>query len=172
MKKKAKRFQEGGFSKEQEEWLGGADRTDPYILARMRAAVPDKEPEKIAETIKDVEEIADTKSPKSVEKTVVKTKVSPATFKPLTTKDEEGNKLPTDVKKPYIAIPKTAAGMQQYRSDAISPAERLWKSLTETRSDRAKAKAGMKSGGSVKVSSASKRADGIAKRGKTRGKIC
>jgi hypothetical protein len=42
MKKKVKRFQEGGFSKEQEEWLGGADRTDPYILARMRKAVPDK----------------------------------------------------------------------------------------------------------------------------------
>jgi hypothetical protein len=41
-KKKVKRFQEGGFSAEQEEWLGGADRTDPYILARMRSAVPDK----------------------------------------------------------------------------------------------------------------------------------
>jgi hypothetical protein len=41
MKKKVRRFQEGGFSKEQEEWLGGADRTDPYILARMRKAVPD-----------------------------------------------------------------------------------------------------------------------------------
>jgi hypothetical protein len=39
--KKVKRFQEGGFTKEQEEWLGGADRTDPYILARMRKAVPD-----------------------------------------------------------------------------------------------------------------------------------
>jgi hypothetical protein len=44
-KKKVRRFQEGGFSAEQEEWLGGADRTDPYILARMRSAVPDK-PEK------------------------------------------------------------------------------------------------------------------------------
>jgi hypothetical protein len=41
MKKKIKRFQEGGFTKEQEDWLGGADRTDPYILARMRKAVPD-----------------------------------------------------------------------------------------------------------------------------------
>jgi len=41
MKKKVKRFQEGGFSAAQEEWLGGADRTDPYILARMRSAVPD-----------------------------------------------------------------------------------------------------------------------------------
>jgi hypothetical protein len=40
--KKVKRFQEGGFTKEQEDWLGGADRTDPYILARMRKAVLDK----------------------------------------------------------------------------------------------------------------------------------
>ena len=40
-KKKMRKFAEGGFSKEQEEWLGGADRTDPYILARMRSAVPD-----------------------------------------------------------------------------------------------------------------------------------
>jgi hypothetical protein len=44
MKKKVRKFQEGGFSAEQEEWLGGADRTDPYILARMRRAVPDKKP--------------------------------------------------------------------------------------------------------------------------------
>jgi hypothetical protein len=45
MKRKIRKFKEGGFSAEQEEWLGGADRTDPYILARMRSAVPDK-PEK------------------------------------------------------------------------------------------------------------------------------
>jgi hypothetical protein len=44
MKKKIRKFQGGGFSREQEEWLGGADRTDPYILARMRRAVPDKKP--------------------------------------------------------------------------------------------------------------------------------
>ena len=44
MKNKIRKFQEGGFSAEQEEWLGGADRTDPYILARMRRAVPDKKP--------------------------------------------------------------------------------------------------------------------------------
>ena len=56
MGKRTKRFGTGGetsdenaagsqveFSPEQEEWLGGADRTDPYILARMRKAVPDKE---------------------------------------------------------------------------------------------------------------------------------
>jgi hypothetical protein len=44
--KKVKRFsgEEGSqvFSEAQEKWLGGADRTDPYILARMRRAVPDE----------------------------------------------------------------------------------------------------------------------------------
>jgi hypothetical protein len=46
MKKKMRKFAEGGFSDAQEEWLtrGGQspDRTDPYILARMRSAVPDE----------------------------------------------------------------------------------------------------------------------------------
>jgi hypothetical protein len=40
-KKKMRKFADGGFTAEQNEWLGGADRTDPYILARMRSAVPD-----------------------------------------------------------------------------------------------------------------------------------
>ena len=40
-KRKVRKFAEGGFTPEQEAWLGGADRTDPYILARMRSAVPD-----------------------------------------------------------------------------------------------------------------------------------
>ena len=44
--KRIKRFagEEGSqvFSEAQEKWLGGADRTDPYILARMRSAVPDE----------------------------------------------------------------------------------------------------------------------------------
>ena len=41
---KIKKYAEGGsvFSKEEEDWLGGADRTDPYILARMRSAVGPK----------------------------------------------------------------------------------------------------------------------------------
>lgn len=42
MKKKTRKFEEGGLSKAQEEYLGGADRTDPYIMARMRRAVPDE----------------------------------------------------------------------------------------------------------------------------------
>lgn len=43
MKKRMRKFEEGGLSKAQEEYLGGADRTDPYIMARMRAAVPDQQ---------------------------------------------------------------------------------------------------------------------------------
>ena len=42
MKKKMLKFEEGGLSKAQEEWLGGADRSDPIIMARMRKAVPDE----------------------------------------------------------------------------------------------------------------------------------
>ena len=45
---KVKKFAEGGstgpFSAEEEAWLGGADRTDPFILARMRSALGDKKP--------------------------------------------------------------------------------------------------------------------------------
>ena len=40
--RKVKKFDNGGLSKAQEEWLGGADRTDPFIMARMRKAVPDE----------------------------------------------------------------------------------------------------------------------------------
>jgi hypothetical protein len=44
---KVKKYAEGGsvFSKEEEDWLGGADRTDPFILARMRSALGDKKPQ-------------------------------------------------------------------------------------------------------------------------------
>jgi hypothetical protein len=44
---KIKKYADGGsvFSKEEEDWLGGADRTDPFILARMRSALGDKKPQ-------------------------------------------------------------------------------------------------------------------------------
>ena len=38
---KVRRFEAGGLSKAAEDWLGGADRTDPHILERMKSAVPD-----------------------------------------------------------------------------------------------------------------------------------
>jgi hypothetical protein len=65
-------------------------------------------------------------------------------------------------KKPYIDIPdKSSIGVRQFKSDATSPIGRMFKKLYGK---------GMKAGGSV--SSASKRADGIATKGKTRGKMC
>jgi len=183
---KTKRYDNGGLSKAQEEWLGGADRNDPYIMARMRSAVPDAPSKETVEdndpygvtkreTSSDLDPYgAASKKPASVERTVVKTKVEPLKskeFKSLTNKDEEGNKLPTDVKKPFIAIPKNAAGMQQFRSDAESPIGKLFRSMTESKSQRTKAaEKPMKKGGSV--SSASKRGDGCAMKGKTRGKMC
>jgi hypothetical protein len=46
---KAKKFAEGGstgeFSSEEKAWLGGADATDPFILARMRSALGPKKPQ-------------------------------------------------------------------------------------------------------------------------------
>jgi hypothetical protein len=49
--KRTRRFDGGGstdaytgMSDAQKQWLGGADPTDPYILARMRRAVPDQAP--------------------------------------------------------------------------------------------------------------------------------
>lgn len=37
---KIAKMADGGLSPDQQAWLGGADATDPFILARMRAAVP------------------------------------------------------------------------------------------------------------------------------------
>jgi hypothetical protein len=164
MKKKMRKFADGGFTPDQEAWLGGADRTDPYILARMRAAVPDA----VTPAAEDVITPADVGAPKEVEKTVVKTKVSP-------TKKSETVKSVTasEDKKPYIDIPKSSdIGLRQFRSDGVSPVERLIKSLTGSKSQRTMAaEKGMKKGGSVKVSSASKRADGCCVKGKTKGRM-
>jgi hypothetical protein len=153
MKKKMRKFADGGFSAAQEEFLGGADRTDPYILARMRAAVPD---EKIKESI--VEETsadldpygAASKKPAAVEKTVVKTKVTPSS-KVSTPKSESDDKK--------TSLPSKNNSLKELK-DAISFGN-IAKRLRE--------KAGItsyNSGGKVK--SASARADGCAIRGKTR----
>jgi hypothetical protein len=165
MKKKMKKFADGGFTPAQEEWLGGADRTDPFILARMRAAVPDSVASDVAAPSRDFD-IEDAVAPKAIEKTVVKTKVSPS-------KKTAEKTVVQEEKKPYIDIPKdTAIGLRQFRSDGVSPVERLIKSLTGSKSQRTMAaEKGMKKGGSVKVSSASKRADGCCVKGKTKGRM-
>jgi hypothetical protein len=85
-KRKVRKFADGGLSSAQEEWLGGADRTDPYILARMRSAVPDE----AAPTSRDFDTIDSSMAAPSrdltapVTKTVTKTSVT-ATPKPSAT---------------------------------------------------------------------------------------
>ena len=171
-----RKFAEGGFSAAQEEWLGGADRTDPYILARMRSAVPDEVAKETTadndpygaankETSADLDPYgASSKAP--VTKTVTKSKVS--VTKPKSSWEDD-SKIPPmpdmpkksvktsnvksrdfDTTEPYINIPaRSSIGLRQFKN--------------------------MKDGGSVKkmssggkVKSASSRADGCAVRGKTR----
>ena len=198
--KKVKRFQEGGFTKEQEEWLGGADRTDPYILARMRKAVPDApkaaakedsgelrdetgEKSKIRRNTETGElysteasfkptvknsPVAETKKPvavKTTEVVVEKTKEEPK----KTTKST----VPADFGK--VSLPKSfsASGgntepkKSTARLSPVSLPDPLAKfKKTKSDKDTAYSDAGYKKGGMV--SSASKRADGCAVRGKTR----
>jgi hypothetical protein len=150
--KKVKRFQEGGFTKEQEEWLGGADRTDPYILARMRKAVPD--------------------APKSEKKSEPKTEAE------IKTETKQGKHPKIDAatreKALYENAPRFIA--KGYSSRSINPDRLVRKDILNELNNKFDAvayninpeykDAGYKKGG--KISSASKRADGCAVRGKTR----
>ena len=148
MAKKAKRFQEGGFTKEQEEWLGGADRTDPYILARMRKAVPD--------------------APQAASKAETK----------ITTETKQGEHPKIDAATREKALRENAPlFLHKRNTKSITPDSFVRRDIlnqfpnsetglirryTSTEYDDA----GYKKGG--KISSASKRADGCAVRGKTR----
>lgn len=188
-----RKFAEGGFSAAQEEWLGGADRTDPYILARMRSAVPD-EP---APTSRDFDAIdPDMVAPsrnlepnKPVTKTVTKTSVTAtpkAAPKPVTeTPEEYKARMEGLVKKqglervePEDYIPNPVGlvknlvkrGLKTYTPEAMKLLSREPLKL-----GREMPKLTMKKGGTVKkmstggkVKSASSRADGCAVRGKTR----
>jgi hypothetical protein len=51
---KIKKYAVGGsvMSDEEKNWLGGADATDPFILARMKAAMGDKKPAPVAAPVK------------------------------------------------------------------------------------------------------------------------
>jgi hypothetical protein len=206
MKKKVRKFQEGGFSAEQEEWLGGADRTDPYILARMRKAVPDRVGTKTTEVGDDspagksgygeqneLPEFAE------VKKTVTRVSAPKPTSKP-TTKPSALPAMPQEEKDRLAKLEKKQALIDVSPEDYIPGVGMvkgvLKKGLTRLMKPRMKTytpsefeamtpkigreslKLGMKKGGSVKkmasggkVSSASKRADGCAIKGKTRGKM-
>jgi hypothetical protein len=197
MKKKMRKFAEGGFSSAQEEWLGGADRTDPYILARMRSAVPDE----AKPTSRDFDAIdSDMVAPsrnlepnKPVTKTVTKTSVTATpkaapnvTPKPVAETPEEykarmedlskkqalENVSPEDYFPNPVGLVKNLVkrGLKTYTPDAMKLLTREPLKL-----GREMPKLTMKKGGSVKkmasggkVKSASSRADGCAVRGKTR----
>jgi hypothetical protein len=224
MKKKVKRFQEGGFSAEQEEWLGGADRTDPYILARMRKAVPDAPKTRFETTSGQNKNISDDVRERALRSVMADD--SPAGK----TGYGEQNELPEPVKKSVtkttVAVAKPVAketaqeykdrmkkltakqGLQRVEPEAVIPGPRMIASLLKSgakflgkdklreytmdefermtpklsremlKLGREPAKLSMKKGGAVKkmasggkVSSASKRGDGCAIRGKTKGRM-
>jgi hypothetical protein len=221
MKKKVKRFKEGGFSPEQEEWLGGADRTDPFILARMRSAVPDKPQakesfetatgknknisddtrEKAMKYVKDYEEKGDSPKTKTVTKTTVSTTPAkpvakppapamPAEEKARIEKLSKNQALERVEPEGYIPGPRMIAnllksgskflGKDKLREYTMEEFEKMTPKLgrESLKLTKESPKLGMKKGGSVKkmasggkVSSASKRADGCAVKGKTRGRM-
>jgi hypothetical protein len=202
MKRKVRKFQEGGFSAEQEEWLGGADRTDPYILARMRKAVPDRVVTKTTEVGDDSPagksgygEENELPNFAEVKKTVTRVSTPKPNAKPSTlpampqeekdrlAKLEKNQGLINVSPEDYIPgvgmvkgmIKKGLTGLMKKRLKTYSPSE--YEAMTP-KLGRESLKLGMKRGGSVKkmasggkVSSASKRADGCAVKGKTRGRI-
>lgn len=205
MKKKMKRFQDGGvadenFTAAQLEFLGGADRTDPYILARMREAAPDAPKEMKQKEVFDTTEgqnknISDetrARAMKSVSTDEVPAakpkKTAPAKTAPAKTEvkkevvvektKEEPKKttkstIPADFGK--VSLPKSfsASGgntepkKSTARLSPVSLPDPLAKFKRQKGDkDTAYSDAGYKKGGMV--SSASKRADGCAIRGKTR----
>jgi len=172
MKKKMRKFEEGGLSKAQEEWLGGADRSDPIIMARMRKAVPD-EPKAAPKA--DTGELRDETGATSKIRRNTETgdlysteaptpKAAPkAESKPAAKAETKAESKPApkaESKKASGEEPSFFKGTKGYKNLGA-----LFKSMRE--------KAGItsyKSGGTVK-SSASRRADGCAIRGKTKGRM-
>jgi hypothetical protein len=223
MKKKVRKFQEGGFSAEQEEWLGGADRTDPYILARMRSAVPDSPKVKFESATGQNKNISDdvreramrsvmaddspagktgygeqNELPAPIKKTVTKTSVSVGKTAPAMPAEEKArmqkllSKQALERVEPEAVIPgprmvanllKSGAkflGKDKLREYTMDEFERMTPKIGREalKLTRENPKLGMKKGGAVKkmasggkVSSASKRADGCAIRGKTKGRM-
>jgi len=212
MKKKIRKFQDGGisdenFTPEQLKFLGGADRTDPYILARMRKAAPDRPMSRAPVEMND-----DSPAGKSgygeenelpdfaeVKKTVNRVSAPKPTSKP-TTKPSALPAMPQEEKDRLAKLEKKQALIDVSPEDYIPGVGMvkgvLKKGLTRLIKPRMKTytpsefeamtpkigreslKLGMKKGGSVKkmsnggkVSSASKRADGCAIKGKTRGRM-
>jgi hypothetical protein len=199
MKKKVKRFQEGGFSKEQEEWLGGADRTDPYILACLGKAVPDKpmanDDSPAGKTgYGEQNELPEVEATKSVTKPKAPVRTAPTRTAPAKTeiaKEVTKDKLKASDDNAYLkrsravtdAVKKTVGEFTKLRNynplaklsdlaeGVSSRVSRFTKATPAEQAEKFRSRSmtaqnNMKAGG--KVSSASKRSDGCAVRGKTR----
>jgi len=191
MKKKMRKFEEGGLSKAQEEYLGGADRTDPFIMARMRKAVPD-EPKAAPKA--DTGELRDetgatskirrntetgdlysteAPTPKAAPKAEAKSESKPAakTESKPAPKAESKSEAPTAKSGPKVGRAGQApAGLSEFQAKVRSEAESMQGKTSLAKKLREKAGiTSYKKGGSV--SSASSRADGCAVRGKTKGRM-
>jgi hypothetical protein len=200
MKKKMRKFDNGGLSKAQEEWLGGADRTDPFIMARMRKAVPD-EPKAAPKA--DTGELRDETgatskirrntetgdlysteaptpkaAPKAESKPAAKaeTKAESKPAPKAESKSEMGPTKRTTVQDFRESLKKAPEMPGSYKKESTEKPKTKIEPGTFSFGKIAKnlrEKAGItsyKKGGSVK-SSASSRADGCAVRGKTKGRM-
>lgn len=215
MKTKMRKFDNGGtadenFTPEQLKFLGGADRTDPYILARMRKAAPDAPKAAKVDTKVDAGEIRDEfgekssirkntetgelydiessfkpmiknspvteeKKPVAAEKTEPKKKdvsLFPVVT-PSTVGATAGAKLSKQISDDFknVSLPKsfkeTGGNTKPTRSTAkLSPVDLSIPDPLDKYKKPKSSSAGLKKGGMV--SSASRRGDGIAIRGKTR----
>lgn len=209
-----RKFDNGGLSKAQEEWLGGADRTDPIIMARMRRAVPDepkvskvdsselRDETGAVSKIKRNTETGDLYDTESSFKQIIKNSPVTEEKKPVAVKTKEvvvektepkkkdfnlspvvtpatvgataGAKLGKQISDDFsnVSLPKSfkesGGNTKPTRSTAkLAPVDvSIPDPLKKYRKQSSNTESGLKKGGMV--SSASKRADGCAIRGKTR----
>ena len=199
MKKKMRKFEEGGLSKAQEEWLGGADRSDPIIMARMRRAVPDEPKAAPAMSKADTGELRDetgatskirrntetgdlysteAPTPKPAPKAEAKSESKAESKAGQFLEKEKAPTKKTTVQEFRESLKKAPEMPGSYKKESAGSEKPKTKIEPGTFSfgkiaKNLREKAGItsyKSGGSVK-SSASRRADGCAIRGKTKGRM-
>ena len=208
MKKKIRKFDEGGYngpadvpareySQAAEDFLKGADRTDPFIISRMKKAVPDYEkPTRAPVEDRPVPAAA---APARTEPVAVAAAAEPTRVDPELVSEPKEEKTATPVRRPPVrtrpartddkpARKPTVTASRISRADmadmAAAPAVRRNPSVTAdkpmrplrfprfpsagTMADNISGRDRMPFAKGGSVSSASKRADGIAQRGKTR----
>ena len=71
----------------------------------------------------------------------------------------------------FGVLPRLAVKEYENRKQDKMEAEEMLRAQEQAAAEQAAAGGGMKKGGKVKMSTASKRADGCAKRGKTKGRM-